>query len=49
MGSANQDPLGRQLPIEHRTSSWDHKTQAIMYDPSLDKLETVKRENLDSV
>lgn len=47
MGSANQDHSGQQLSTEHRTSSWDHKPQAIVYDPSLDKLETVKRENLN--
>lgn len=48
MGLTNQDNLGRQLSAEHRTGSWDHKPQAIVYDPSLDKLETVKCENLNS-
>lgn len=48
MGSAKQDNLGQQLSAEHRTSSWDHKPQAIVYDPSLDKLETIKREKLNS-
>lgn len=48
MASANQENPGQQLSAEHRTSSWDHKPQAIVYDPSLDKLETVKCENLNS-
>ena len=48
MGSTNQDNPGHQISAEDRTSSWDHKSQAIVYDPSLDKLETVKRENLNS-
>lgn len=34
------EDLGRQLSAEHRTSSWDHKPQAIVYDPSLDTFET---------
>ncbi len=48
MGSANQDNPKPQLSAEDRTSSGDHKSQAIVYDPSLDKLETVKCENLNS-
>ena len=48
MGSTNQDNPEHQLSAEDRTSSWDHKSQAIVYDPSLDKLETVKCENLNS-
>ncbi|KAF6236763.1 hypothetical protein HO173_005054 [Letharia columbiana] len=48
MGSPNQEYLGQRLSAEHRTSNWDHKPQAIVYDPSLDKFETVERQNLNT-
>ena len=40
MNSTDEDHLGRQVSSEHRTSSWDHKQQALVYDPSMDTLET---------
>lgn len=48
MGSANQENLGQRLSAERRRSDWDHKPQAIVYDPSLDKFETVESGNLNS-
>ena len=39
MNTAGENNLERQLSTEHRTGSWDHKAQAIVYDPSLDSLE----------
>ena len=42
MGSTNEDHLGKQLSAEHHTSSPDHKPQVIVYDPSLDSLDTAE-------
>ena len=40
MCSTDEDRSGRQLSAEHRTSSWDLKPQAIVYDPSKDSFKT---------
>ena len=40
MHSNDEDHLERQLSSEHSTSSWDHKPQAIVYDPSMDTFKT---------
>ena len=48
MASVNQDDLGQQVEAEQPPGSWDHKSQAILYDPSLDKFETVNRKKLNS-
>lgn len=48
MDSTHPDNPGQEVSAERRSSSWDHKLQAIVYDPSLDKIETVDQENLKS-
>ena len=40
MHSSDEDRSGRQLSAENRTSSWDRKPQAIVYDPSMDSFGT---------
>ena len=42
MGSADEGHIGHQLSAEHHTGSWDHKPQAIVYDPSSDRFGTEK-------
>ena len=40
MHSSDEDRSGRQLSAESRTSSWDNKLQAIVYDPAMDSFGT---------
>ena len=40
MVSADEEDQRHQLSAEHRSSSWDHKPQALVYDPSSDEMQT---------
>ena len=48
MPSATSGNTGRQLSSERRSNSWDRKSKAIVYDPSLHELKTERCEDLNS-